>query len=583
VNRKLYALLAVLVLSSMVLAACGGAATPAATQAPQATSMPAPTQPPAPTAAAAASGSYPMKLAAPDCSYGGALKSIEAPDANTFVITTCNPDPAILAQAAFATFEILPKALLDSTGGDSAKISSAPVGTGPYILQEWVKGDHMTLVANPNWWGGTVANKTLIFKWSAESAQRLLELQSGNADGIELVGTDDIPTVQKDSSLAYYPMTPANTLYFGMNNTKPPFDKEAVRQAFAMAIDKQRIVKNFFPAGSTVADQFLYAGLEPGYSQGMAGVAYDPVKAKQMLTAAGFDFNQTIPFSFRTNARGYAPAPEQIATDVQAQLAQIGVKVKLDVQQSGTLIGNSGLGKLTFFLLGWGEDYPDATDWFDYHFGATSKIFGTTYPDIVAAIQQGATTGDPVVRQKAYDTVNQLLLQHVPMVPVAHGGSGDAFSAKVKNVAISLYNQNFPFMQTDSGQLVWLQSGEPISLWCGDETDGETINACMTIFEPLLKFKYGTTLTEPALATSYDVNSDATQYTFHLRQNVKWSDGTSFTAADVFATYSAMWNYKDPNHKGNTGVFEYFGGWLGLLNAPPPATPTPAPAATATP
>jgi ABC-type transport system substrate-binding protein len=524
-----------------------------------------------------------MKLAAPDCSYGGALKSIEAPDANTFVITTCNPDPAILAQAAFATFEILPKALLDSTGGDSAKIGSAPVGTGPYILQEWVKGDHMTLVANPNWWGGTVANKTLIFKWSAESAQRLLELQSGNADGIELVGTDDIPTVQKDSSLAYYPMTPANTLYFGMNNTKPPFDKEAVRQAFAMAIDKQRIVKNFFPAGSTVADQFLYTGLEPGYSQGMAGVAYDPVKAKQMLTAAGFDFNQTIPFSFRTNARGYAPAPEQIATDVQAQLAQIGVKVKLDVQQSGTLIGNSGLGKLTFFLLGWGEDYPDATDWFDYHFGATSKIFGTTYPDIVAAIQQGATTGDPVVRQKAYDTVNQLLLQHVPMVPVAHGGSGDAFSAKVKNVLISLYNQNFPQMQTDSGQIVWLQSGEPISLWCGDETDGETINACMTIFEPLLKFKYGTTLTEPALATSYDVNSDATQYTFHLRQNVKWSDGTSFTAADVFATYSAMWNYKDPNHKGNTGVFEYFGGWLGLLNAPPPATPTPAPAATATP
>jgi len=579
VNRKLLVLVSVLVFASMVLSACGGATTPATAPAP--TSAPAATQPPAPTAAAAASGSYPMTLAAPDCSYGGALKSIEAPDANTFVITTCNPDPAIPAQAAFATFEILPKALLDSTGGDSAKISSAPVGTGPYMLQEWVRGDHMTLVANPNWWGGTVANKTLIFKWSAESAQRLLELQSGNADGIELVGPEDIPTVQKDPTLAFYPMTPANTLYFGMNNTKPPFDKEAVRQAFAMAIDKQRIVKNFFPAGSSVADQFLYAGLEPGYSQGMAGVAYDPTKAKQMLTAAGFDFNQTIPLSFRTNARGYAPVPEQIATDVQAQLAQIGVKVKLDVEQSGTLIGNSGLGKLTFFLLGWGEDYPDATDWFDYHFGAASKIFGTPYPDIVAAIQQGATTGDPVARQKAYDTVNQLLLQHVPMVPVAHGGSGDAFSAKVKNVVISLYNQNFPFMQTDSGQLVWLQSGEPISLWCGDETDGETINACMTIFEPLLKFKYGTTLTEPALAMSYDVNSDATQYTFHLRQNVKWSDGTPFTAADVFATYSALWNYKDPNHKGNTGVFEYFGGWLGLLNAPPPATPTPA--ATATP
>jgi peptide/nickel transport system substrate-binding protein len=588
-HQTIYKLLAFVMVASMALAACAPAATPTtvATVAVPPTSAPATSAPPtaapatqAPTSAPAtaaptAAGPYPLKLEAPDCNYGGALKSIEAPDANTFIITTCNPDPAVLAQAAFATFEILPKALLDSTGGDSAKIGAAPVGTGPFMLKEWVKGDHMTLVANPNWWGGPVSLKTLIFKWSAQSAQRMLELQSGNADAIEYVAPEDIPTVQKDPTLAFYPQSPADTLYFGMNNTKPPFDKEAVRQAFAMAIDKQRIVKNFFPAGSTVADQFLYPDLKPGYTDGLAGVEYNPTKAKQMLTDAGFDFNQTIPFSFRTNARIYAPVPEQIAEDVQAQLAQIGVKIKLDVQESGTLIGNSGKGNLTFFLLGWGEDYPDATDWFDYHFGAASKTFGTPYPDIVAAIQKGATSGDPVVRQQAYDTVNKLLLQHVPMVPIAHGVTGDGFKASVKNVVISLYNQNFPFMQTDSGQLVWLQTGEPISLWCGDETDGETINACMTIYEPLLKFKYGTTQTEPALATSYDVNADATQYTFHLRQNVKWSDGTPFTSQDVFATYSAMWNYKDPNHKGNTGVFEYFGGWMGLLNPPPAATATP--------
>ncbi len=544
----------------MVLVGCQAAATAS------------PTTPPQPTAAPFT----PQTLSAPDCNYGGLLKSISAPDPNTFVINTCKPDPAVPAQAAFAIFEILPKSLLDSTGGDSAKIGAAPVGTGPYVMKEWVKGDHITFTANPNWWGGKQTIQTLIFKWSAESAQRLLELQSGNVDGIEYVGNEDMNTVANDKNLSLKPLPGLNTLYIGMNVNKPPFDKEAVRQAIAMAIDKQRIVKNFFPEGSVVADQFLYPGLEPGYTKGLAGVTYDQAKAKQMLTDAGFDFSQELPYSFRTNARAYAPVQQQIAQDVQAQLAQIGVKVKLDVQESGTFIGNSGLGNLTFFQLGWGEDYPDATDWFDYHFGAASKTFGTPFPDIVAAIQAGATTADPAARQKSYDTVNQLLLQHVPMVPIAHGAQADAFKASVNNVVLSVYNQNFPFMQPSSGnQVVWLQTGEPISLWCGDETDGETINACMMLYEPLLKFKYGTTETEPALATSYDTNADATQYTFHLRQGVKWSDGTPFTSADVFATYAAMWDNKNPNHKGNTGVFEYFGGWMGLLNPPPAATPTP--------
>ncbi len=566
-QRFVYVVVTMIILASMFLAACQ----PAAPAQPAA----APTTPPQPTATAAPAAFTPLSLAATDCSYGGIIKSVSAPDPNTVVFDLCVSDPAFPAKAAFAAFEILPKALLDSTGGDSAKIGDAPMGTGPFMLKEWVRGDHLTLVPNPNYWGPKPALSTMIMKWSKEPAQRLLELQSGNVDAIELVGAEDIATVQADKTLVFAPVPAINTLYFGMNNTKPPFDNEQVRQAFAMAIDKARIVKNFFPIGSTVAEQFLYPELKPGYTDGLNWYPYDQAKAKQMLTDAKFDFNQEIPFSYRQATRGYAPHPDQIAQDVQAQLAQIGVKIKLDVQESGTLIGNSGLGKLTFFLLGWGEDYPDATDWFDYHFGASSKTFGNPYPDLVAAIKAGGSASDPAVRQKAYDEVNKLILQHVPMIPIAHGASGDAFKAAVKNVVVGPYNVNFSEESTDSGQLVWLQSGEPISLWCGDETDGETINACMQIYEPLLRYKFGTSQTEPALATSFEANADLTQYTFHLRQGVKFSDGSAFTSADVFATYTALWDYKNPNHKGNTGAFEYFGTLFGaLLNTPAP-TPTP--------
>jgi len=549
-------------LVSMVLTACTSAAATATT---------APVTSTATTAPFTA-----LSQAAPDCSYGGNIKSIEAPDPYTVTFTLCASDPAFISKVAFASFEILPKALLDSTGGDSKKISDTPVGTGPMMLKEWVKGDHMTLVANPNYWGPKPTLQTLIIKFSKESAQRLLELQSGNVDGMELVGPDDIANVQKDSTLQYLAAPATNTLYFGFNNTMKPWDNEKVRQAIGMAIDKARIVKNFFPAGSTVADQFLYKELKPGYTDGLAATAYDPAKAKQMLTDAGFDFSQTYTFSYRQATRGYVPHPDQVAQDLQAQLAQIGVQIKLDVQESGTLIGNAGLGKLSFYLLGWGEDYPDATDWFDYHLGGQNKQFGDPYPDIVAAIKAGGTTADNAARQAAYDTVNQLIAQHVPLIPIAHGANGNAFKASVKNVIVGPYNLNFPYFQSDSGQVVWVQSGEPISLWCGDETDGETIIPCYNIYEPLYAFKFGTSQTQPALATSYDANTDLTSFTFHLREGVKFSDGSAFTAADVFATYTAMWDYKNVNHKGNTGVFDYFSSLFGgQLNLPPAATATP--------
>ncbi len=584
-QNRVFNIMGLLVIMALILTACAPAATPtAAPTAVPATAVPATAVPPTaapvvatkaptavpPTAAPTKPAFTPLKLEATDCKYGGEFKSIEATDASTVIFTLCAPDAAFPAKAAFASNEILPKALLDSTGGDAAKITAKPVGTGPMMLKEWVRGDHMTLVPNPNYWGPAPSIKTMIIKQSKEPAQRLLELQSGNADGIALVGTNDIATVKKDTNLTFYPAPATNTLYFGMNNTKKPFDDEKVRQAFAMAIDKQRIVTNFFPVGSTVAEQFVYPELKPGFTDGLKWYAYDKVKAKQMLTDAKFDFNQTILFSYREASRGYVPQPGKVAQDVQAQLADIGVKIKLDVQESGTLLQNSKEGKLTFFLLGWGEDYPDATDWYDYHLSVSHLDFGKAYPDIVDAFTKAAQSADPVVRQKNYDDVNKLVMQHVPFIPIAHGANGNAYKASVKNVIVGPYDSNFPYHQTANGQLVYLGTAEPISLWCGDEEDGETIRACMQMYEPLLRYKYGGTSTEPALAESYTANADLTQFTFKLRQNVKWSDGTAFSAADVFATYTAMWDAKNVNHKGNTGTFQYWSGLFGVfLNAPP--------------
>ena len=117
-------------------------------------------------------------------------------------------------------------------------------------------------------------------------------------------------------------------------------------------------------------------------------------------------------------------------------------------------------------------------------------------------------------------------------------------------------------------QLVWMQNAEPSTLWCIDETDGETLRSCEQIYEALLAFKVGGTEVEPSLAESFVANDDATEYTFTLRQGVQFQDGALLDASDVVATYAAVWDAKSPNHVGRTGNFEYFTAFFNkFLNA----------------
>ena len=180
-------------------------------------------------------------------------------------------------------------------------------------------------------------------------------------------------------------------------------------------------------------------------------------------------------------------------------------------------------------MLGWGADYPDATNFYDYHFAnVNGHLFGDEYKDIAEPIRAAGKVADPAERQKLYDEVNTAIKQHVPMIPVAHGTSAIAFSASVENAMTSaLGNEPFYIMNPGKDTLVFVQNGEPAALWCSDETDGESLRACQQIYEPLMRFKAGTVESEPALAEKYAVNADATEYTFTLRQGVKFSDGST--------------------------------------------------------
>lgn len=583
-RKPLYVLGAVIVVLSMVLAACAPQPTeapppPAAeTEAPP----PPPTEPPpppeeAPTEAPAMpeepAGYEGMKYEAPDCDYGGVIKSIEAVDELTVKFTMCVPVPAMPAIAAFSAFQIHPAEYLEATGGGGELIEK-PIGTGPYRLDAWNRGDSVVLTSFEDYWGDPAKAPTAVLRWSAEGAQKLIELQAGTVDGIDNVAPDDIPNVQADATLQLTPRAAFNIFYVGMNNTYAPYDKEEVRQAIAMGIDRKRIVDTFYPPGSSVADQFLPEGLlaraDSTYYE------FDVAKAKELLTAAGFPDGFKTVLNYRNVFRGYLPEPPVVAQDIAAQLKEnLNIDVEIVEIESGTFIDMSDNGELEgLHLLGWTGDYPDPTNFYDYHFGSgATDQFGTKWDDITSRLSQAAQLGDEEARRAIYTEVNDLLKQHVPMIPIAHGASAAAYKADVIGAHASpLGNESLEVMYIDGQDtFTFMQNAEPIGLYCADESDGESLRACEQIGESLLAYEVGGVEVIPSLATGYTSNDDATEWVFNLREGVLFHDGSTLDANDVVLSYVVQWDAAHPLHVGRDGNFSYFSGLFGgFLNPPPP-------------
>jgi peptide/nickel transport system substrate-binding protein len=267
-----------------------------------------------------------------------------------------------------------------------------------------------------------------------------------------------------------------------------------------------------------------------------------------------------------------------VAQEIQQQLADnLGITVEIDVRDENTYLTEASAGQLPgIHLLGWGADYPDVTNFLDVHFGVgASEQFGAKFEDITAPLQEASALADPAEREALYEEANNAIKQHVPMIPVAHGGSATAFRADVEGAHSSpLGNEALFAMQAgDRPQLVWLQNGEPGGLYCADETDGESLRVCEQIMEPLYSYSIGGTDPEPLLATDCTANDDSSVWTCTLREGVTFHNGATFDANDVVASYAVQWDAEHPLHVGKegSGLFEYWNFLWGPFLNPPPA------------
>jgi peptide/nickel transport system substrate-binding protein len=500
---------------------------------------------------------------APEAEPTSLVKSIEKVDDYTVKITLFKPDVAFLYKLAFGAFSIQSPTQIKKFegGGDFFK---NPSGTGPFKLEEWIPDTSITLVPFDGYWGQKPTLKKVVYRVIKEAPARLLELQAGTVDIIDNIAPDDIPTAQADTNLQVA-FRPAFMIgYLGINRNREPFDKQEVRQAIAMAINKTDMVKALYAPTASVANQFVPPGIF-GYTEGLVDWEYNVTKAKELLTKAGF------PNGFKTTlwvmpvSRGYYPDPAKVGQVFQSDLKKIGIDAEIVTYDWGVYLDKTAAGEADLFMLGWMADYPDATNFLDVFFTGVDASFGDAFPEVVEVLKKAAAEADPVARQKLYDQANKLIHDLVPAVPTVVNSSAIGMKKTVSGFLPSPLSTEFmwPVSVKGADTVIMARSGDSVGLDPADETDGESFMVALQIMEPLLNFKPGTADLEPGLAERWEYTKDLKEYTFHLRKGVKFHDGTDFNADAAIFNLERWWDKANPYHKGHTGDFFYWGYFFG--------------------
>ncbi|MBN2046272.1 MAG: hypothetical protein JW750_00405 [Anaerolineaceae bacterium] len=557
-SKKFLTLLALMLVFAMLLGACKPQAEETAEEAPAEEAV----------AEEVEEWSAHYELINETCDESDVIKSITAPDQYTVVFELCHTNPSLIAKIGFVGFVISPEEYIEAQGG-SGEMLEKFIGTGPYMLDSWNRGESLVLKSFADYWGEKSVNDGFVLRWAKEGTTRLLELQSGTAHWITTPNIDDWDTIEEDPNLNLIAAPGADVMYLGFTNTFAPFDDVRVRKAIAMGLDRQRLVDNFYPEGAVVPDRFCPDSIE-FCGLGEDWYEFDVEGAKALLAEAGYPDGFATKLYYRDVYRGYLPEPTATAVDIQTQLKEnLNIDVEVIVMESGEFITESTQGNLDgMHLLGWGMDYPHITNALDYHFNAANPQFGNPFPEVYEPLAEAAKLSDSAKLTELYTEANNAIKELLPMIPMARGSNQNAAVATLEDI------NRVPFgvvywstVETPDGSpmLQLVQNAEPISLLCNDESDGESVAPCVQAMEGLIKYDENGA-PSPALATSWDISDDMLTYTFHLREGVKFHDGSTFDANDVLATWDMGLNAASKNHVGNTGAFDYWSYLWGFMN-----------------
>ncbi len=351
-------------------------------------------------------------------SYINMADTAEVIDEHTVKINLKYPHAPFLSRLTAASNAMVSPAAVEQYGED---LSRNPIGTGAYMLSDWVPGTELVLERNPDYWGPAPEISTIIFRPVPEDSTRLAMLEAGDVDVIvrvppleydRLSGVDGLNVVMAPSTRA---------IYVGINVTVDPLDDVRVRQALNHAIDKEEIVEVILSGAGRPLDSPLLPEMFP-YRQ-VGPYEFDPEKARELLAEAGYPDGFDLTFH---HPEGRYLMDRRIAEAIQGYLGDVGVNVTLETMEWAAYLAFIRKPieetETNIFLLGWGPWIFDGDQMlYPMFLSEQAPPAGSNYgfyenPLVDEYLIEGTSTTDPDERTAAYGSAQELIWEDAPWI-----------------------------------------------------------------------------------------------------------------------------------------------------------------------
>ena len=342
------------------------------------------------------------------------LKGFQVEDDTHFTITLTEPNAGFTAELSSPAVSIVDAETMAQVTG-FGKVPADTIGSGPYIVTEWVANDHYTLVANERYWGPEPSVKKVIVRVEPDAGTQNLKFQSGELDLIDLESLDSaiVASVYKTGMADRIVSTPRVGVIFMMMNEENEFLKDVrVRRAIGMAVNVDAVIQGVFMGDAIREKGIIPTGIW-GHNDALEGFAYDPEGARKLLAEAGYADGQ-IHFEISMDTTS-STAIQLICASVSQNLEAVGIRAEIVSYEHSAWLAHRGTGKMDSFMATWSMDYNDPANVMYTFFGseANSKGRSLNYADtdIIHRVAAARAIVDDAARMQEYQALEEKLIR----------------------------------------------------------------------------------------------------------------------------------------------------------------------------